>query len=36
MWDVLEWHGGTLSMAWWVVLLLVLVLLGLSSKAHRK
>ena len=38
MWDVLEWHGGTLSMAWWVVLLLVLVLvlLGLGSKTHRK
>ena len=36
MWDVLEWHGGTLSIAWWVVLLLILVLLGFGSKGHRK
>ncbi len=36
MWDVLEWHNGTLSVAWWVTLLLILVLLGLGSKSHRK
>jgi hypothetical protein len=36
MWDVLEWHNGTLSLAWWVVLLLAFVLLGLASKSHRK
>jgi len=36
MWDVLEWHGGTLSIAWWVVLLLILILLGFGSKSHRK
>ena len=36
MWDVLEWHHGTLSVAWWVVLFLVFVLLGVASKAKRR
>jgi hypothetical protein len=35
MWDVLTWHNGTLSMAWWVVLLLALVLLAAAGKLGR-
>jgi hypothetical protein len=35
MWDVLEWHGGTLSIAWWAVLILSVALLGLASKHQR-
>jgi hypothetical protein len=35
MWDVLEWHNGTLSVAWWAVLLLVIVLLALAGALGR-
>jgi hypothetical protein len=35
MWDVLEWHHGTLSIAWWFALLVVFVLLGLASRLKR-
>ena len=35
MWDVLTWHSGTLSIAWWVVLLLALVLLAAAGKLGR-
>jgi hypothetical protein len=35
MWDVLTWHNGTLSIAWWVVLLLALVLLAAAGKLGR-
>jgi hypothetical protein len=34
MWDVLTWHNGTLSMAWWAVIglaLLVIIVAGSSS-----
>jgi len=35
MWDVLEWHNGTLSVAWWAVLLMVIVLLALAGALGR-
>ena len=31
MWDVLSWHNGTLSIAWWAVLVLVVFLLGMAG-----
>jgi membrane protein YqaA with SNARE-associated domain len=33
MWDVLTWHSGTLSVAWWAVLLIVF--LGLVAGGSR-
>jgi len=35
MWDVLEWHNGTLSVAWWAMLLLILVLIALAGALGR-
>jgi hypothetical protein len=37
MWDVLSWHNGTLSIAWWAVLVLVVFLLGIAGHGgqHR-
>ena len=35
MWDVLEWHNGTLSVAWWAVILIVIVLLALAGALGR-
>jgi hypothetical protein len=37
MWDVLTWHDGTLSIAWWFFLVLVFVLIvtGGSKAAKR-
>jgi hypothetical protein len=35
MWDILEWHDGTLSVAWWAVLLIVIVLLALAGALGR-
>jgi hypothetical protein len=35
MWDVLSWHNGTLSIAWWVVLVLVVFLLGMVGHSRR-
>jgi hypothetical protein len=35
MWDVLEWHNGTLSVAWWAMLLVVLVLIALAGALGR-
>jgi hypothetical protein len=35
MWDVLTWHSGRLSIAWWVVLVLAVALISLGSKSHR-
>ena len=35
MWDVLEWHNGTLSVAWWTVLLIVFVLIALAGALGR-
>ena len=34
MWDVLSWHDGTLSIAWWAVIILALALLGIASPRH--
>jgi hypothetical protein len=28
MWDILSWHDGTLSIAWWFLLFLALVLIA--------
>jgi len=35
MWDVLEWHNGTLSVAWWAMLLIILVLIALVGALGR-
>jgi hypothetical protein len=35
MWDVLAWHNGTLSVAWWAMLLIVLVLIALVGALGR-
>jgi hypothetical protein len=37
MWDVLSWNNGTLSIAWWAVLVLVVFLLGMAGHGggHR-
>jgi hypothetical protein len=37
MWDVLSWHNGTLSIAWWAVLVLIIFLLGMAGHGggHR-
>ena len=35
MWDVLEWHNGTLSVAWWAVILVVFVLIALAGALGR-
>lgn len=37
MWDVLSWHNGTLSIAWWAVLVLIVFLLGMAGHGgqHR-
>jgi len=35
MWDVLSWHDGTLAVAWWfmlVVLLLLFVFVGFLGR----
>jgi hypothetical protein len=31
MWDVLTWHDGTLGIAWWAVLVLVIALLSIGG-----
>jgi hypothetical protein len=38
MWDVLTWHDGTLAIAWWAVIVLVVALLSIggASAARRK
>jgi hypothetical protein len=37
MWDVLTWHDGTLSIAWWALLGFVfLVLVAAGSRAGRR
>ena len=37
MWDVLTWHNGTLSVAWWVVLVLIfLMLVAAGSHAAKR
>jgi hypothetical protein len=34
MWDTLTWHHGTLSIAWWAVLILAAFLLGMAGHGH--
>jgi hypothetical protein len=37
MWDVLTWHNGTLSIAWWALLgLFFLLLAAAGSRAGRR
>jgi len=38
MWDVLTWHHGTLAIAWWAVIVLIVALLSIggASAARRK
>jgi hypothetical protein len=36
MWDVLTWHNGTLSIAWWAVIVLVIALLSIGGKAAAR
>ena len=37
MWDVLRWHDGTLSVAWWALVgFAVLVVIAAGSRAGRK
>ena len=37
MWDVLEWHAGTLGIAWWaIVAFVVLVIVASGSRAAKK
>lgn len=37
MWDVLSWHGGTLGIAWWAVVLIVFLgIVAGGSRAARK
>ena len=37
MWDVLKWQDGTLSVAWWAVVVLVfLVLVAGGSRAAER
>jgi len=37
MWDVLTWHNGTLSIAWWAVIVLVfLMLVAGGSRAAKR
>ena len=38
MWDVLTWHHGTLAIAWWAVIVLIVALLSIggSAAARRK
>jgi hypothetical protein len=37
MWDVLTWHNSTLGIAWWFLLLLVLLaLIAAGSHAAKR
>ena len=36
MWDVLTWHSGTLAIAWWAVILIVLIGLAAGGSAARR
>ena len=35
MWDVLTWHDGTLAIAWWAVIVLVVALLSIGGTQLR-
>ena len=36
MWDVLTWHNGTLAIAWWAVIVLVIALLSIGGAAAAR
>jgi hypothetical protein len=37
MWDVLKWQDGTLSVAWWALIgIALLVLIAAGGRATRK
>jgi len=36
MWDVLTWHDGTLAIAWWAVIVLVIALLSIGGSAAAR
>ena len=36
MWDVLSWHDGTLAIAWWAVIVLVVALLSIGGTAAAR
>lgn len=36
MWDVLTWHDGTLAIAWWAVIVLVVALLSIGGTAAAR
>jgi hypothetical protein len=36
MWDVLTWHDGTLAIAWWAVIVLVVGLLSIGGTAAAR
>jgi hypothetical protein len=36
MWDVLTWHDGTLAIAWWAIVLFVLVVIAAAGTSAGK
>jgi hypothetical protein len=36
MWDVLTWHNGTLSVAWWAIVVLVLTMIAAAGASSRR
>ena len=36
MWDVLTWHNGTLAIAWWAVIVLIVALLSIGGTAAAR
>jgi hypothetical protein len=35
MWDILSWHDGTLAVAWWFLLVVLLLALIAVSRSGR-
>jgi hypothetical protein len=36
MWDVLTWHNGTLSVAWWALIVFAFLLLVAAGSHSRR
>jgi uncharacterized membrane protein YhaH (DUF805 family) len=36
MWDVVRWHDGTLSIAWWFLLVLLFVALVVAGNSGSR
>ena len=36
MWDILSWHDGTLAVAWWFLLVVLLLALIAVSRSGRR